>query len=58
MLNKTSNFSSFISDLLHVKDRDIDQLSGGELQRFACAMVCIQKADMWVLNSVLFKHFP
>ena len=33
-------------DLLGVKDRQIADLSGGELQRFACAMVCIQNADM------------
>ena len=33
-------------DLLGVKDRQIADLSGGELQRFACAMVCIQRADM------------
>lgn len=23
-------------------DREIKQLSGGELQRFACAMICVQ----------------
>ena len=31
-----------------VLDRNVDELSGGELQRFACAVVCIQKADMYV----------
>ena len=30
-----------------VLERNVDELSGGELQRFACAVVCIQKADMW-----------
>ena len=34
------------ADLLHVRDRNVEDLSGGELQRFACAMVCIQRADM------------
>lgn len=34
------------SDLMNVRDREIKDLSGGELQRFACAMVCIQRADM------------
>ncbi|KAL4230422.1 ATP-binding cassette sub- E member 1 [Mactra antiquata] len=38
-------------DLMHVKDRDVDQLSGGELQRFACAMVCIQKADIFMFDE-------
>lgn len=27
-------------------ERELDQLSGGELQRFAIAMVCIRNADM------------
>ncbi len=34
------------ADLMQVKDRNVEDLSGGELQRFAIAMVCIQKADM------------
>lgn len=34
------------ADLTTVMDRNVDELSGGELQRFACAVVCIQKADM------------
>ncbi|XP_052796245.1 ATP-binding cassette sub-family E member 1-like [Mya arenaria] len=38
-------------DLLHVKDRDVEALSGGELQRFACAMVCIQKADIFMFDE-------
>jgi len=33
-------------DLHGVKSRNIEDLSGGELQRFAIAMVCIQNADM------------
>lgn len=37
-----------LSDLLHLRDRNVEDLSGGELQRFACAVVCIQKADMFV----------
>ena len=35
-------------DLMGVVTRDVDQLSGGELQRFAIAIVCVQKADMYV----------
>ena len=33
-------------DLQKVRDRNVEDLSGGELQRFACAVVCIQNADM------------
>lgn len=33
-------------DLELVMDRSIADLSGGELQRFAIGMVCIQEADM------------
>lgn len=35
-------------ELNEVLDREISQLSGGELQRFAIAMTCIQKADVYV----------
>lgn len=35
-------------ELEAVWDRDIDLLSGGELQRFAIAMVCVQQADVYV----------
>ena len=36
----------YFTDLMKVIDRNVEDLSGGELQRFACAVVCIQKADM------------
>ena len=35
-------------ELNEVLDRQVGQLSGGELQRFAIAMTCIQKADVCV----------
>lgn len=35
-----------ILELKHVLDRDIGLLSGGELQRFAIGIVCVQKADV------------
>lgn len=38
-------------DLSHIKDREIQALSGGELQRFAIAMVCIQKGDIFMLDE-------
>ncbi len=42
------NFDYIIKslDLEVVLDREIDVLSGGELQRFAIAVVCLQKADV------------
>jgi len=33
-------------DLEVVMEREINQLSGGELQRFAIGMSCIQNADV------------
>jgi ATP-binding cassette subfamily E protein 1 len=38
-------------DLSHLKDREISALSGGELQRFACAMVCIQNGDIFMFDE-------
>lgn len=38
-------------DLTNVRDRSVDELSGGELQRFACAMVCIQKGDIFMFDE-------
>ncbi|TIB05138.1 hypothetical protein E3P96_01389 [Wallemia ichthyophaga] len=43
-----------IMDLLQlrvIKDREINQLSGGELQRFAIAMSCAQKADVYMFDE-------
>jgi len=33
-------------ELTKLLDRDVSQLSGGELQRFAIAMTCVQRADV------------
>ncbi|XP_041982803.1 protein Pixie isoform X2 [Aricia agestis] len=38
-------------DLSHIRDREISALSGGELQRFACAMVCIQDGDIFMFDE-------
>ncbi|VDP50454.1 unnamed protein product [Soboliphyme baturini] len=38
-------------ELHHLLDRNIADLSGGELQRFAIAMVCIQKADIYMFDE-------
>jgi len=38
-------------DLMNVKDRNVEDLSGGELQRFAIAMVCIQRANIFMFDE-------
>nr|QST14995.1 ABCE1 protein [Diaphanosoma celebensis] len=40
-----------ILDLSNILKRNIEDLSGGELQRFACAIVCIQKADVYMFDE-------
>jgi ATP-binding cassette subfamily E protein 1 len=38
-------------ELNHVLDREVGHLSGGELQRFAIAMSCIQNADVYMFDE-------
>ncbi|GKZ84930.1 Fe-S cluster-binding ribosome biosynthesis protein [Aspergillus niger] len=38
-------------ELRQVQDRDIGHLSGGELQRFAIGLVCVQKADVYMFDE-------
>lgn len=38
-------------DLTHLTERKVAELSGGELQRFAIAMVCIQKAHIYMFDE-------
>jgi len=38
-------------DLGYVLERNVDELSGGELQRFACAVVCVQNADVYMFDE-------
>ena len=40
-----------ILQLAHVLNRDIDKLSGGELQRFAIGMTCVQEADVYMFDE-------
>eukprot|EP00388_Colpodella_angusta_P022255 GDKJ01056842.1.p1 GENE.GDKJ01056842.1~~GDKJ01056842.1.p1 ORF type:complete len:607 (+),score=157.74 GDKJ01056842.1:26-1846(+) len=40
-----------ILELNHIKDRTIDQLSGGELQRFAIGLVSVGAADMFMFDE-------
>ena len=38
-------------ELNNVLNREVSQLSGGELQRFAIAMSCIQRADVYMFDE-------
>ena len=40
-----------VLELNAVQDRDIGLLSGGELQRFALALVCVQNADVYMFDE-------
>ncbi|PKC09050.1 P-loop containing nucleoside triphosphate hydrolase protein, partial [Rhizophagus irregularis] len=40
-----------VLDLKDVLGRQVKELSGGELQRFAIAVVCIQKADIYMFDE-------
>ena len=45
-------------ELNEVLQRDVTQLSGGELQRFAIAMSCVQRANVCVDNRMLLGYLP
>merc|ERR1719282_666442 len=38
-------------DLAKLEEREVKVLSGGELQRFAIAMVCIQEGDIYMFDE-------
>jgi ATP-binding cassette, sub-family E, member 1 len=40
-----------VLELNHILDREINLLSGGELQRFAIATVCVQQADVYMFDE-------
>jgi Predicted ATPase, RNase L inhibitor (RLI) homolog len=40
-----------ILELQHVMNRDVANLSGGELQRFALGMTCVQKANVYMFDE-------
>lgn len=40
-----------VLELNHLLDREITKLSGGELQRFAIAAVCVQQADVYMFDE-------
>ncbi|KAL6155489.1 Fe-S cluster-binding ribosome biosynthesis protein [Exserohilum turcicum] len=51
--SQMENLDEMIDDLelRHIFDRDVGQLSGGELQRFAIALVCVQQADVYMFDE-------
>jgi len=49
--DEQKEFYMELFELNHVKNREIRQLSGGELQRFACCMCCVQKADVYIFDE-------
>lgn len=38
-------------ELQGVRNRNIEDLSGGELQRFACAVTCVRKSDIFMFDE-------
>ncbi|XP_012686778.1 ATP-binding cassette sub-family E member 1 [Clupea harengus] len=48
---KTEHTVCDMLDLTHLRGRNVEDLSGGELQRFACAVVCIQRADIFMFDE-------
>lgn len=41
---------SFV-ELTNIQNRNIEDLSGGELQRFACALTCVRKSDIFMFDE-------
>lgn len=48
---KLEEFCELLELTPAVRSRNIDELSGGELQRFAIALLCIQKADVYMFDE-------
>ena len=51
--NELDNLDFLIQelDLENVLDREVSKLSGGELQRFATAIIACQKADIYMFDE-------
>lgn len=51
--NELDNIDAMLEDLdlKNVVEREIKNLSGGELQRFAIAVTCVQDADMYMFDE-------
>nr|QUF59461.1 ATP-binding cassette transporter Abce1 [Brachionus angularis] len=51
--NEVDNLDKIIEEfeLKGIKNRNIEDLSGGELQRFACAVTCVRKSDIFMFDE-------
>ncbi|KAF0987974.1 hypothetical protein HZS_4625, partial [Henneguya salminicola] len=51
--DELGKFDQIIVDyeMTNILDRGIDQLSGGELQRFACAIISVQENDIYMFDE-------
>mmetsp|Transcript_9512 Transcript_9512/g.14319 ORF Transcript_9512/g.14319 Transcript_9512/m.14319 type:complete len:624 (-) Transcript_9512:258-2129(-) len=51
--NQRDNMASVMDslDLNHISDRNVENLSGGELQRFAIGVVIVQTADVYMFDE-------
>lgn len=48
---KVQEYICDLLDLNGIRNRNIEDLSGGELQRFAIAIVCVQEADVFMFDE-------
>ncbi|KUI66399.1 Translation initiation factor RLI1 [Cytospora mali] len=56
LLNKSKQLDNLeeildVLELRHIYDRDVPLLSGGELQRFAIGVTCVQKKDVYMFDE-------
>jgi ATP-binding cassette subfamily E protein 1 len=51
--NRLPNIDEIMTelDLIKIANRDVPQLSGGELQRFAIAAACLRNADVYIFDE-------
>ncbi|CAI5757557.1 unnamed protein product [Candida verbasci] len=45
------DYALHVLELKHVLNREVEQLSGGELQRFALGMTCVQAANVYMFDE-------
>ncbi|EED41589.1 RNase L inhibitor [Enterocytozoon bieneusi H348] len=45
------DYYSNVFELNTIMDRELQKLSGGELQRFSLAVACMQKADIYIFDE-------
>jgi ATP-binding cassette subfamily E protein 1 len=50
-MTDSQDFFCGLLDLNHLRDRGVDKLSGGELQRLAIGIVCVAGADVYMFDE-------